>query len=111
MAVLMPQPALFLGIELIVLNLLGVRSPFAFIFRYAGKRVTISDEGKFPALLLATIIAAYAVGIAGGVFVVRQAEWALYLVTFSCMAKIVRAVLTAWMLIFSLSHAHGEKAK
>lgn len=105
-AVLVPQPALFLGIELIALNLIGARGPIAFVLRYRRTRLTISDEGKFPTALLATIGAAYAIGIAGGVAVLRAQEWGLYLVTFSCLAKIVRSVLTAWMLIFSLSHSH-----
>ena len=104
-AVLTPQPALFLGAELVALNLVGVRQPFIFIYRYAGKRVTISHEGKFPSKLLATIIFAYVLGVAGGAVVLRHGEWGLYLVTLSCLAKIARSVLTAWMLIFSLSHA------
>jgi len=110
-AVLTPQPALFLGAELIALNLLGARSPFAFIHRYAGKRLTISHESGFPSVLLATIIAAYALGVAGGVVVLRHAEWGLYLVTLSCLAKIARSVLTAWMLIFSLSHTRSAEPK
>jgi hypothetical protein len=108
-AVLVPQPALFLGAELIALNLLGVRAPFAFIYRYAGKSLTISHAGKFPSTLLATIIAAYGLGVAGGVVVLRHAEWGLYLVTLSCLSKIARSVLTAWMLIFSLSHARSAE--
>ena len=110
-AILIPQPALWLGVELIALNLLGARGPFAFIYRYRGKRLTISDEGTFPTALLATIIVAYAVGLAGGVVVLRELEWGLYLVVASCLMKIVRSVLTAWMLIFSLSHTHHAKAK
>jgi len=108
-AVLTPQPALFLGVELVALNLLGVRAPITFIRRYAGQRVTISHEGRFPTTLLATVIAAYALGAAGGAAILRHAEWGLYLVTASCVTMIVRSVLTAWMLIFSLSHARDAE--
>lgn len=33
---------------------------------------------------------------------VRHADWGLYLVTASCVLKIVRSVLTAWMLLFGV---------
>ena len=41
----------------------------------------------------------------------RSSDWGLYLVTLSCLTKIARSVLTAWMLIFSLSHVQGAGRK
>jgi hypothetical protein len=103
-AVLTPQPVLALGVELIALNLFGLRLPLTIIRRYANQHVTISARGGFPTVLIATIIAAYLLGTAGGVAVLRHAEWGLYLVAASCLVKIVRSVLTAWVLIFGITH-------
>jgi len=104
-AVLVPQPLIFLGAELFVINMFGLRLPFTIIYKYFDKHLTISHRGGFPTLLIATIIAAYAMGAAGGVALFRLMEWGLYLVAASCLIKIVRSVLTAWMLIFGLGHA------
>jgi hypothetical protein len=101
-AVLTPQPLVFLGAELIVLNLLGLRLPFTIIYKYFDKHVTISTRGGFPTLLVATIIAAYLMGAAGGAALTAHLYWGLYLVAIACLTKIVRSVMTAWMLMFGV---------
>ena len=100
--VLAPQPASLAGAELIALNVFGMRGPLLFTLKYAGKRIRISPRGRFPTGLIVTIAAAYLVGIAGGVAVLEHVGWSLYLVAASCVTKIVRSVLTAWMLMFGL---------
>lgn len=104
-AVLTPQPAAWLGAELILLNLFGLRLPLTIIYRYANRHVTISHRGGFPVLLIATVIAAYLMGAAGGAAAIARWDWALYAIALSCLVKIVRSVLTAWMLIFGIGHA------
>ena len=103
-AVLTPQPLAFLGAELIALNLLGPRLPFTIIYKFFDKHVTISARGGFPALLVATIIAAYLMGAAGGAILFAGHGGGLYLVVLSCLTKIVRSVMTAWMLMFGVRH-------
>jgi len=103
--ILAPQPQTFTGIELIAINLFGLRLPITIIRRYLGKQITISNRGGFPAMLLATIICAYLLGAAGGALLFHHAGWALYLVAVSCLIKLVRSVLTAWMLMFGVTQA------
>lgn len=103
-AVLMPQPLSFLGAELIAVNLFGLRLPLTIIYKYFDKHITISDRGGFPVLLIATIIAAYLLGAAGGAVLFGHQGWGLYLVAVSCLTKIVRSVMTAWMLMFGVRH-------
>jgi hypothetical protein len=98
--VLTPQPLSFIGAELVVINIFGLRGPLAFSYKYLGKHITISHQSDFPLGLILTITAAYLLGIAGGVAAFKQLDWSLYLVTASCVVKIVRSVLTAWMLMF-----------
>jgi hypothetical protein len=110
-AVLTPQPLTWLGAELVILNLFGLRLPLTIIVRYFDKHITISARGGFPILLIATIIAAYLLGAVGGAALLGQAGWALYLVVISSLTKIVRSVLTAWMLIFGISNAQLAKPR
>jgi hypothetical protein len=98
---LAPQPLSFMAIELIAINLFGLRLPFTIIRRYVGQRITISERGGFPTGLIVTIIVAYALGIAGGALVFVQPNWGLYVVAVSCMTKVVRSVLTAWMFMLA----------
>lgn len=100
--VLTPQPMLWIGVELIIVNLFGLRLPLTIIARYADKHVTISERGGFPTGLIVTIIAAYLTGAAGGLAVLSHPGVGLLLVTLAAVTKIVRSVLTAWMLMFSV---------
>ena len=103
--VLTPQPLSFIGAELIAINLFGLRLPLVFTYKYFNKHITISPQGSFPMGLILTIIAAYLLGIGAGIGAFRMLDWALYLVAASCVIKIVRSVLTAWMLIFGMLQA------
>lgn len=106
--VLMPQPLAVLGAELLAINLFGLRLPLIITYKYRNKPVTISSRGGFPYLLILTIIVGYLLGIGGGVALIRNAEWGLYLVTVSCVTLIVRSVLTAWMFMFGPKRAATE---
>jgi len=101
--VLVPQPLAFTGGELIAVNLFGLRLPLTIIARYAG-RITISERGGFPTVLIATIIVAYLLGVAGGTVPIGHPLWGLYMIVLSCVIKIVRSVLTAWMHMFGMSY-------
>jgi len=103
--VLTPQPIAFLGAELILVNLFGLRLPLTIVYKYASKPITISERGGFPTTLIATIIAAYLTGAVGAGLLVAGYQWGLYLVTAACVVKLVRSVLTAWMLMFGMVHA------
>ncbi|MBV9992099.1 MAG: hypothetical protein JOZ72_12510 [Alphaproteobacteria bacterium] len=103
-AVLTPQPPTWLGAELILLNLFGLRLPLMIIYRYANQHITISQRGGFPTVLIATVIAAYVMGAIGGAATIARLDWALFVVALACLVKVVRTVLTAWMLIFGIRH-------
>jgi hypothetical protein len=98
--VLTPQPLTFIGVELIALNVFGLRGPLIFIKKYLNRHITISDRGGFPTALIATIICAYLLSVVGAAALLRLLEWGMYLVTAACVLKIARSVLTAWMLMF-----------
>ena len=107
--VLTPQPLSFVGAELIAINVFGLRLPLVFTYKYFNKHITISHRGGFPTGLILTISAAYLLGVAAGVAVFRLLDWSLYLVAASCVIKIVRSVLTAWMLMFGMLQARSSE--
>ena len=102
--ILAPQPLVFIGAELVFINMFGLRLPLTIIYKYMDKHITISERGGFPTVLLATIIAAYLMGAGGGFAFFSHPLWGIYLVAISCTIKIVRSVLTAWMLMFGVKH-------
>jgi hypothetical protein len=109
-AVLTPQPAWSLGVELVALNLFGLRLPINIVRRYINQPITIDERGGFPMRLIVTVVAAYLLGAAGGAAVFAQQGWGLYLVAGSCVLKLVRTVLTAWVLMFGVNHAEASRS-
>ena len=100
--VLTPQPLAFVGAELIAINSFGLWGPLAFTWGYLDKPITISHRSSFPMGLILTISAAYLLGVTGGIALFRLSDWGLYFVAAACVIKIVRSVLTAWMLMFGM---------
>jgi len=107
--VLAPQPALWLGVELIAINLYGLRLPLMITARYLRQRVTISERGGFPTTVIVTVIFAYLLGVVGGLGALAGRDWAIYAVAVSCVIKLVRTALTAWMLMFGMIRAEAAK--
>lgn len=95
MAILTPQPMPILGIELIVINLVGLRAPFTIVYKYHYKPRLIRSGGitvfrSIPYFL------AYALGVTGGGALVVRSNWGLYPVTFSYVILLIAIVLNAW---------------
>jgi hypothetical protein len=97
--VLTPQPPPVLGVELVALHLFGLRLPVLFTYEHF-----IQNRGGFPMGMILMISTGYLLGAAGGVALLADSKWAIYLVTASCVMLMVRSVLTAWMLMFGRRH-------
>ncbi len=102
---LAPQPPTAFGLELIALNLYGLRLPIGFTLRWSGRKIRVDSRGGFPLPTIITIAAAYLLGIAGGFAVLMRMDWSLLAVAGSCGLLIVRTVLTAWGLLFGARQA------
>ena len=98
--VLAPQAPPILGAELVAIHLFGLRLPIVFTYRYF-----IENRGGFPISMIVTISTGYLLGAAGGAALIGHASWGLYPVSASCVALLVRSVLTAWMLMFGRRRA------
>jgi hypothetical protein len=89
--VLAPQPPEILGIELVFINLFGLRLPIFFMIKHSG---------RFHLSITLPIGGGYLLGAAGGITLMTHPSWGLYLVAASCVILLVRTVLTAWTLMF-----------
>ena len=106
--VLTPQPAAILGAELVALNLYGLRLPVGFTYRWFNKNIRFAEHRGFPADIIATIFVSYLLGIAGGIALIEDESWGLYLLTASCLVILVRSVLTAWALMFGVGETETK---
>jgi hypothetical protein len=102
---LAPQPQTAFGIELIAINLFGLRLPVGFTLKWIGKNIRVDSRGGFPVDTILTIAAGYVLGVAGGVAVLTGMDWSLLAVAGSCVLLVVRTVLTAWGLLFGARQA------
>ncbi len=100
--VLLPQPTFALGIELCLLNLIGLCFPFSNAYRYFYRN---SDVGRRGGLIIyrgVTYAAAYLVGLSGSIGLVRGFNWGMYLVTSSYTTLLVAVVLGAWAIMLGI---------
>ena len=105
-AILTPQPALFLGIELALLNFVGLTIPLRNIF------VILADwrgahRAGFALRRSIIFIAEFASGGAGGAVLALGSNWGLYLVTASYVGLLVSVTLNAWTIMVGI----GETEK
>jgi hypothetical protein len=106
-AILTPQPMPILGVELIAINLVGIRVPFTIVYKYHYKPRLITAGGITVFRSLPYFVA-YSFGIAGGVALVERSNWGLYPVTVSYVILLVAIVLNAWGVL--LGAGQMEKA-
>ena len=108
---LAPQSQMAFGLELIAINLFGLRLPIGFTLTWIGKNIRVDSRGGFPVHTILTIAAGYVLGVAGGVAVLTGMDWSLLAVAGSCVLLVVRTVLTAWGLLFGARQASAPPTK
>lgn len=98
--ILVPQPATWLGYELIVLNM------FLLLFLMVPLiRSWIATVAGLPPWRLFAGTAAWLVGAAGGAGLIVHAGGGMFLVTASCMILVWVCVWNAWSLLIANYHA------
>ena len=100
--VLIPQPMLIFGAELIAINLLGLSVPLRFIYIRFNKSEDFHHGrgfGRGPWPRAISFIVIFLVGIAGGATLIEHLNWGIYLVTASCVILLVTVVLNAWSIM------------
>jgi len=108
--ILTPQPGLFLGIELALLNLVGLAIPFRNILAIlADRRGTHRAGFAFHRSLI--FVAEFVSGAVGGAILALGASWGLYLVTASYVALLVSVTLNAWAIMVGIGETEKKKGR
>jgi len=105
--VLIPQPMVILGAELIALNLLGLWLPVRFVSTFFRNKEAYRLAGG-QIHRAAIFIASFLIGIAGGVILTQRLNWGVYLVVVSCIIFLVRVVFTAWSIMIFVGTLEGQ---
>jgi hypothetical protein len=101
-AILTPQPAAFLGAELVAANVFGIWLPLSFAYKIFFRGGDKRRKGGFSPYRAMGYIAGYLVGIAGGAVLIAQSNWGLYLVTASYVHFLIVAIWYAWVIMLSV---------
>ena len=106
--ILVPQPVPFLGAEIVALNLVGlwfaVSTTYTFLYRH---RDDIHRGGmKMSRAIL--LIAAYLLGVVGGIALIRSSRWGMYMVTVSYTTLLITVVLGAWSTMLGIEQRLWE---
>jgi hypothetical protein len=94
--ILVPQPVSFLGAELMALNLVGLwislSTSYTFIYKHRDDR----HRGGMKMSRAIPLSVSYLFGIAGGIALIQDSRWGMYIVTVSYTTLLVTVVLGAW---------------
>ena len=107
--ILMPQPMLVLGVELVALNLFGLRLPLIFVYRYFYQNREAGNRGSYSVIRGIVNISAYLLGIVGGACLIGLSNWGMYLVTASIVTFLVSGILNAWTIMFAIEQTGRTK--
>ncbi len=107
--VLTPQPGLFLGIELALLNLVGLAIPLRNIFVIRADWRGAHRAG-FAFHRSVIFVSEFAFGVVGGAVLALGSHWGLYLVTASYVAVLVSVALNAWTIMVGVGELDAAKS-
>lgn len=107
--ILVPQPMHLLGVELCVVNLVGLSLPFSNVYQYFYRNTDVGRRGGLMIYRAATYSASYLVGFAGAIMLIEGIDWGMYLVTTSYAALLVAVVLGAWAIMLGVGQTENTK--
>jgi hypothetical protein len=102
--ILVPQPKIILGIELIALNLFALCLPLRLFYIFFRNKEGFHHGGTAVHRLIIFIVS-FSLGIAGGATQIEHLNWGIYLVTASCIIVIVMVVLNSWSIMLGVGQA------
>lgn len=105
--VLVPQPVPILGVELFALNLVGLMLPLSTTYTYVYKRPDASHRGGVKMSGVVALTLGYLLGMAGGISLIKDNPWGMYIVTVSYTALLVTVVLRTWSILLGIEQAEN----
>src|SRR5665213_3372408 len=101
-AFLVPQPSAVLGAELIAINLCGWYLPLSFTYNAFFKNRTAGKGGGVSIYRGIFYHVGYLLGVAGGVSMINQSRWGMYLVAVSYLSFFVSVIWNAWTIMLGV---------
>lgn len=98
---LMPQPLLVAGAEIVFLNLVGLSLLLRIPLRIFKNKESYRRSGGHIHRLLVFLIGLL-LGLAGGVVLMKQLDWGIYLVTASSIILLTMVVYGAWLIMVGI---------
>ena len=100
--ILTPQPPAAAGVEIAVINLLGLWIPVSFTYRMVVKSRDEARRGGWGLHRAVLYITGYLFGAGGGVALAAHSVDGLYLITACYILILVSVVLNAWRIMLGL---------
>ena len=100
--ILVPQSVHSLGAEIFVLNLVGLLIPLSTSYSYVYKHPNMSDRGGVRRSWIVALSLAYLFGMVGGIALIKETRWGMYIVTVSYTALLVAVVLRTWSILLGI---------
>jgi hypothetical protein len=108
-AILTPQPARILGVELLALNLWGLSFPIR--LTYTAMMKPAAKRGGYSIYRGAYFISGFVFGVAGSIAMIAGAEWGLYLVTICYVSSLIATVWNAWAMMLGIGQGERKTAR
>jgi hypothetical protein len=108
-AILMPQPAPLLGVELLALNLWGLSFPVR--LTYTAMMKPAAKRGGYSIYRGVSFISGFVLGVAGSIVMIAGAEWGLYLVTICYVSSLVATVWNAWAMMIEIGQGEEKRKR
>jgi hypothetical protein len=102
--ILVPQPTVTLGIELIALNLFALCLPLRLFYIFFKNKDDFHHGGTAVHRLIIFIVS-FSLGMVGGAALIERINWGVYLVTASCIIVVVLVVLNSWSIMLGVGEA------
>jgi hypothetical protein len=108
-AILTPQPARILGVELLALNLWGLSFPLT--PTYTAMMKPAAKRGGYSIYRGVFFISGFVLGVAGSIVMIAGAEWGLYLVTVCYVSSLIATVWNAWAITLGIARGKRKTAR
>ena len=109
--ILVPQPVPILGVELVVLNIVGLWFPISTSYTFIYKHRDDRHRGGMKISRAIPLSVAYLLGIAGGIALIQSSHWGMYTVTVSYTTLLVTVVLGAWSTMLGMEQREFDVAQ
>lgn len=97
---LFPQPIDVLGFEIIIVNAVGLWLPLRLAHSFVWNKSAF-ERGGGSIYRTSTFGSSFLIGIAGGLALLAQKLWGVYLISAALLVLTVTAVLNGWLMVVS----------